>query len=316
MDQKDLEINKIAAAILLAGLIAMLAGTIAKIFYGAGTYDEAEKRGYSIDVPEDTGAVVEEEKDPDLGTLLANASVESGEDIFNKKCATCHSIEQGGANKTGPNLWSVLNDPRGSKAGFAYSAALMETADQGWDYESMYAFLKNPKQYIRGTKMAYIGFKKKYEQNADVIAYMRSMGDSDLPLPEPKEEIIEPEVDVEQVEGAVEAEGEVPNDAMPDVKYEETGDIELPTEVDVEALKDEPTTKREAADVPAKALDLKNKMDTHDTPEGNKPDIFMQEEKSDTPGTPAEQLQDRVKDSGKLPATLAPNEVETDATTQ
>ena len=116
----------------------------------------------------------------DLDAALAAADASKGERVF-KKCAACHTAEQGGANKVGPNLHGILDRDIGSIGGFAYSADLAEL-EGDWTYESLNAFLLKPKDFAAGTKMAFAGIKKNIDR-ANVILYMRAQGDADTPLP-------------------------------------------------------------------------------------------------------------------------------------
>jgi len=181
----DLEKNKIIAAVLLGGLIAMLSGTFSKIIYGSYDHTEA-KRGYSVEVVEE-GAATKEKEEININALIVNASVEGGEKVA-KKCLACHSFTKGGANKVGPNLYGILGDSYARNKNFQYSKAF-QALDGGWDYENLWAFLNKPSKYVPGTKMAFAGIKKP-KQLADMIAYMRSLADNPYPLPkvETKEE--------------------------------------------------------------------------------------------------------------------------------
>ena len=133
--------------------------------------------GYPIEgVAEEGGSAVAAVP---LETLLASADVAKGAEVF-KKCASCHSIEQGGANGTGPNLWAAFNKPHGHVPGFAYSDAL-KAVPGNWDFKGMDAWLAAPRKYAPGTKMSFAGLGNP-EDRANVIAYMNSMG-SNLPLP-------------------------------------------------------------------------------------------------------------------------------------
>jgi cytochrome c len=176
----NLEFNKLAAAILIAGLVAMVAGTIAKILYQP---EEIEKRGYKIEGVE-TASTSETKQAINIPKLLAAGNAESGANIA-KKCMTCHSFEKGGEAKVGPNLWGVLGGKTAHVAGFAYSKGLAEK-NSTWTYEEIWEFLNNPAKYIKGTKMSFAGLKKP-EELADVIAYLRKMHDNPPALPEVKE---------------------------------------------------------------------------------------------------------------------------------
>ena len=112
--------------------------------------------------------------------LLANANIEKGQKL-SKACAACHSFDNGGADKVGPNLWNVVNRPIGSKAGFAYSDVLA-SAGEDWTFENLNAFMWKPKKSYPGTKMNYIGLKKP-QQRADIIMWLRTLSDNPVALP-------------------------------------------------------------------------------------------------------------------------------------
>jgi cytochrome c len=116
-----------------------------------------------------------------LPALLANASAERGQKAT-RVCQACHSFEQGGPNKIGPDLWGVLGRDIASREGFSYSSALSEK-EGTWNYEALNTYLTDPRNWAPGTKMAFAGVKKP-EDRADVILYLRSLSDNPEPLPE------------------------------------------------------------------------------------------------------------------------------------
>jgi cytochrome c len=117
-----------------------------------------------------------------IAPLLASADAAAGANVF-KKCASCHTVDNGGANKVGPNLWGIVGRGLGTHEGFNYSAGLKEFgAGKNWDYEALSAFLLKPKAYIKGTAMGFAGLAKP-EERANLIAYLRSLSDSPVPLP-------------------------------------------------------------------------------------------------------------------------------------
>jgi len=116
-----------------------------------------------------------------LAVACGTADAAAGQTVF-KKCAACHTVDKGGANRVGPNLWGVVGAGLGQVAGYAYSKALKAKGGT-WDYESLNAWLASPKTFMPGTKMTFAGVKK-VEERANLIAYLRGLADTPLPLPE------------------------------------------------------------------------------------------------------------------------------------
>ncbi len=183
MKDDALFMNKIAAAVITAGLIAMTAGFLASFIYNPVT--TLEQNSYIIEVPESgtaVAAVVEEPTGPEsISAMLASADVAAGEKLSSRRCASCHSFDDGGPNKTGPGLWNIVNADKGGHDGYKYSDALA-AMEGDWSYENLNGFLYNPKQYVAGTKMAFKGLRKD-EDRANLIAYLRTLSPSPAPLP-------------------------------------------------------------------------------------------------------------------------------------
>ncbi|MCF8466147.1 MAG: cytochrome c family protein [Sneathiella sp.] len=174
------EFNKIAGAVLAGALFIMVINEVAHIAVHP-TFPETN--AYAIDtgnVASSEVAANDKDVGPSLGALLASADAEKGAKIF-KKCGACHTAEEGGSNKIGPNLHGILKRPKGSHEGFSYSSGLTEKGGN-WGYDDLDIFLKKPSDYIKGTKMSFAGIKKA-EDRADLIAYLRTLGTSDVPLP-------------------------------------------------------------------------------------------------------------------------------------
>ncbi len=201
----DLKFNKIFGAVLGAGLGVMAVGILADSLYHV---EQPDTPGFMVEIAEDSGSAGAAQDTgpiiPDFGTVIPAADIAAGEKVA-KKCVSCHSFEQGGANKTGPNLWGVMGaKPAGRGTGFGYSDALKAYGETHvWDYETMYAFLENPKGEVPGTAMAYAGLRKS-DQRVALIAYLRSLDANPIPVPAPKPAEPEPAPEAEGEEAAAE----------------------------------------------------------------------------------------------------------------
>ncbi len=179
----SLESNKIAAAVLTAGVVAMLSGFVAELLYHPRV--ELEENAYVVAAADGGETPVAAAAAPMLepiGALLAAADPAAGEKVA-KKCTACHSFDEGGPNKIGPNLYDIVNRQIGGHAGFGYSDALAGMSGDTWTYESLNAFLAKPKDFAPGTKMSFAGLKKTADR-ANLVAYMRSLSGSPAALPE------------------------------------------------------------------------------------------------------------------------------------
>lgn len=178
------ELNKIAGAVLGSVLALMIVSNVGDILVSP---HKLEKPVYVVEGVEVEGAAggaaaaaEAAPEDPPIETLLASASVENGQKQF-AKCASCHTVDKGGAAKVGPNLYGVVGNKHGHAEGFAYSDAIKGIAGP-WDYKALYEFIRNPKAYAPGTKMGFAGLKKPQDR-ADLIAYLRTQADTPVPLP-------------------------------------------------------------------------------------------------------------------------------------
>ena len=177
------ENNKLAGAFLGVVFFVMTLGLVSEALFHE---PKVETPGFAIAAAEPAaeggGEVAPAEIAP-ISPLLASADLAAGEVVF-KKCAACHSWEEGGANKTGPNLWNIINRPVASHEGFAYSAAMRDHAkvDPVWTYEALNKFLHGPKKYVVGTAMGFAGLKND-QDIANLLAWTRTHSPSPAPLP-------------------------------------------------------------------------------------------------------------------------------------
>ncbi len=97
-------------------------------------------------------------------------NVARGERTFNQQCKTCHTVEKGGADGTGPNLAGLFGRKAGTIAGFAASDA-MKASGIVWDDKNLAEYLKDPKARVPDGTMVFNGLKRQ-DQLDDVIAYL------------------------------------------------------------------------------------------------------------------------------------------------
>jgi len=177
------EINKIVASILLIALLFIGIGKISNLIFNV---EKPETAGYKVELPESgTANQVSETKtvsveEVDIVALLALGDLTHGEKVF-KKCAACHVVEKGGANKIGPALYGVLGRKVGAINDYKYSQALADY-DKDWTFEEMNGYLRKPQSWIKGTKMSFAGLRKEKDR-ASVILYLNKYSDNPLPLP-------------------------------------------------------------------------------------------------------------------------------------
>jgi cytochrome c len=168
-----------AGWVLLSGIVALGLASFSGRVVHANKAERPEKMGYEIAGVVRTGEGRGAAAEP-FEALLAKGDVAKGEAAF-KKCQSCHTANQGGANGIGPNLFGIVGDKKAEgRGGFAFSDALKAKGGT-WDWASLNEWLTNPKGYAPGTKMSFAGLSDGQER-ANVMLYLNSLG-SNLPLP-------------------------------------------------------------------------------------------------------------------------------------
>jgi cytochrome c len=177
------EANKIAAAMLVALILAMVSGILADKLVKPTMLAKAvyEVAGAPETAAPDAAAEKPAGPEP-IGPLLATASADAGKNDT-KVCTACHTFDKGQPNRIGPNLYGVFGDEIAHDHGdYDFSAALKQAGTgKTWTPDLLNDWLYKPQNFARGTKMTFVGLPKAKDR-ADVIAYLNSLSDSPKPL--------------------------------------------------------------------------------------------------------------------------------------
>lgn len=221
----DLFFNKLAGAIIGIGLLIMGLMELSNRLFEV---HPPETLAYAVELDAVAPVVQEEEEDGpvDFGVLLANADVSSGERVA-RRCASCHTFEEGGGNGTGPYMWDVMGRDVAGVDGYGYSSAMVSYAEGGrvWGFQNMYDYLENPRSYVEGTAMSFAGLRNQ-EDRINIIAYMRTLSGDPIDLPAPLAAAVEAVEEAPAalddaaaaIDGAVEASEEILEEAPADAE--------------------------------------------------------------------------------------------------
>ena len=174
--------NKIIVSVILAIILVLGINKIADVIFYV---EKPEKSAYQVDSVTTVASTTTTETNSvgsdsgNIMALFASTNADDGAKVF-KKCAACHSIAEGGANKIGPALWGVIGRKAGSVPNYKYSKA-MAAYSKNWSFEEMNGFLIKPKDWIKGTKMSFAGLKNAKDR-ASVILYMNKNSSNPLPI--------------------------------------------------------------------------------------------------------------------------------------
>jgi len=87
-------------------------------------------------------------------------------------CVGCHTFGEGGPMLSGPNLYGIVGEKAGTRAGFAYSSAMRDSGIV-WTPQALDAFLQAPAKFMPGNRMAFFG-EVDAARRAAVIEYMQA----------------------------------------------------------------------------------------------------------------------------------------------
>lgn len=110
-----------------------------------------------------------------VAVAAAAGDVKKGFKTFKRKCMGCHTIDAGGMNRTGPNLWGIVGKDKAQAERYRYSTAL-RTRGGTWTEEELLRFIAGPRTMIPDTKMTFAGIKKESDR-LDILAFLKTLKD-------------------------------------------------------------------------------------------------------------------------------------------
>lgn len=156
----------------------ILAPLVLVLLAGCGRKEEAPQAAPSAGAPTvSNDAKLSQPSADDTAKLLAALPAPyNTADLLNGQrqsalCRSCHTLTEGGPNLTGPNLHGVFGSKAGSKPGYTYSAAI-EAAGFTWDAAKLDQWLADPKGFLPGTKMTFLGIRDAKDR-IDLIAFLK-----------------------------------------------------------------------------------------------------------------------------------------------
>jgi len=173
----DNRFNTIAGWVLGGGIVLLGATLFTGELFHA---ERPETMGYPIEGVEQEGGDGGEAEQP-IAFYLQTADAARGEAEF-RRCAACHTINQGGANGLGPNLFGVMGASLPARGDFNFSEALRSKGGS-WDWDQMSAWIASPRTFAPGTRMTFAGISDP-QARANLLAYLNAQGGS-LQIPPP-----------------------------------------------------------------------------------------------------------------------------------
>jgi len=127
------------------------------------------------------GPVLAESTITPIDARLAIADPVKGKTLF-LQCAVCHVSKPGAQTTIGPNLWNVVDRRIALEPGFAYSDSLTQVGGD-WNFERLNVYLFDPKLIAPEGRMPFPGIKS-VDERAHLIAYLSTLSDDPVALPD------------------------------------------------------------------------------------------------------------------------------------
>ncbi len=158
-----------AAHLIIVGIIICLFGIGTYVFFMRDFF--VPRNIEQANTPTNSSAAIAPTEA--LDKYMSQASVERGR-VLAHLCIECHTFDEDGPNRFGPNLFGIYGNHHASKENYAYSDALKALRDKIWTAENLNAWLSGPLTYAPGNKMGY-RIVPQLQSRADIIAYLKTL---------------------------------------------------------------------------------------------------------------------------------------------
>jgi cytochrome c len=108
------------------------------------------------------------------GTSRADGDAAKGKTAFVRQCAICHTVEKGGDNRLGPNLFGIMGKKAGTVAGFTYTNAFKTRANWEWTEDGIGGWMMFPSTMVPGTAMGIFQGIAERDRD-DLVAYLATL---------------------------------------------------------------------------------------------------------------------------------------------
>jgi cytochrome c len=108
------------------------------------------------------------------GPARADGDAAKGKMAFERQCAICHTVDKGGDNRYGPNLFGIVGRKAGTAPGFNYSNAFKRRANWDWSVDALGAWVMFPSTMVPGTAMGIFQGVAERDRD-DIVAYLATL---------------------------------------------------------------------------------------------------------------------------------------------
>ena len=104
----------------------------------------------------------------------AEGEVAKGKAVFERQCAICHTVEKGGDNRLGPNLFGIIGKKAGTAPDYTYTNAFKTRANWEWTEDAIGGWMMFPSTMIPGTAMGIFQGIAERDRD-DLVAYLATL---------------------------------------------------------------------------------------------------------------------------------------------